>query len=103
MRSRGLGGWKFNGTRGGAQVQVFAAEGMAGAAMTDPNCYLPERRQVVTNIAQLFFLRMDLERWELGQEIARPVEWVETAGRFHLAHAGALFRAGDVTRARVAV
>lgn len=83
--------------------------GLYGDAWDVLESLLPEDRMQQEVLAVQLRICQGLERWELGQDVARRIEpgdeprHREAAGRFHLAHAIAQCAASDVLGARVAV
>lgn len=87
----------------------LASLGLYGDAWDVLESLLPADRMLPEVLAVQLKICQGLERWELGQEVARRIEpgdeprHREAAGRFHLAHAIAQCAARDVLGARVAV
>ena len=87
----------------------LAALGLNGDAWDVLESLLPADRMLPAVLAVQLKICQGLERWELGQDVARRIapgdepHHREAAGRFHLAHAIAQCASSDVLGARVAV
>lgn len=87
----------------------LAALGLYGDAWDVLESLLPADRMQPAVLSVQLKICQGLERWELGQDVARRIaagdepRHREAAGRFHLAHAIAQCAASDVLGARVAV